>query len=263
MAVTAGCCSGGDPFTCDQLGGCSITDLGDVDTTTTAPSPGDILVWDGSQWVPGPPGGTTVVGGETPTSVTNVTGGGTEDDPYVVTNDVKVAGGDNAMDVRDGGLYVPKHYFDALHLQATSVAGLVPFDEVVTPGSGRTDLVEMTTQFANPSPDLPMRVVLEASLNHGQFGMRSPGLTAVIYTRVEVTGAVETAQEVHQRILDGRSGPQEIDIMGSTRKHAFTIPPGGIINLRLLGQMNLITYTGSADINELNHRLAIWGGTTF
>jgi hypothetical protein len=35
-----------------------IDDLGDVDTSTTAPSNGDALVWDGNNWVPG-----TVSGG--------------------------------------------------------------------------------------------------------------------------------------------------------------------------------------------------------
>ena len=57
MAVTAGCCGGGDgEWDCSQLGSCSVTDVGDVDTTTTPPSPGDTLVWDGTNWVPGPPG---------------------------------------------------------------------------------------------------------------------------------------------------------------------------------------------------------------
>ncbi len=49
-----------------------VDDLGDVDTATTAPSSGDVLEWDGSNWVPAAisgggvdveDGGTTVVGG--------------------------------------------------------------------------------------------------------------------------------------------------------------------------------------------------------
>jgi hypothetical protein len=34
----------------------SIDDLGDVDTTTFSPSAGDLLEWDGSNWVPVTPG---------------------------------------------------------------------------------------------------------------------------------------------------------------------------------------------------------------
>ncbi len=262
MAVTAGCCGGGDSFTCDQLGGCSITDLGDVDTTTTPPSPGDTLVWDGTQWVSGPAGDTSVIGGETDTAVTNVDGTGTDDDPYVVTTDVKVAGGDNAVSVEPDGLFVPKHYFDALTLEFSTVSGgLVDLDTILPPGSPRTELGDMTTSFANPSPTLPMRVVLQVSLNHGQVGFRTPGTFVQMWSRVEVTGAVSTAQEVHQGLTDERSGVQVLDVMGSTKIHVFTLPPSGVVNLRLVGSMSLPRYTGSADMNELNHKMTIWGGT--
>lgn len=262
MAVTTGCCgaAGGD-WSCDKLGGCSITDLGDVDTTTTPPSPGDTLVWDGTQWVSGPAGDTSVIGGETDTAVTNVDGSGTEDDPYVVTTDVKVAGGDNAISIEPDGLFAPKHYFDALTLEFTTVSGMVNLDEIVAVGGGRTELGEMTGSFANPSPTLPMRAVIDVSVNHGQVGLRTPSTTVQFWSRVEITGAVNTAQEVHQRVLDGRSGPQELDFMGSNKKHVFTIPPGGVVNLRLVGQMQLFTYSGQADMNELVHKMTIWGGT--
>lgn len=264
MAVTAGCCSpsdAGEPFTCDRLGGCSITDLGDVDTTTTAPSPGDILVWDGTQWVSGP-GGTEVTGGETPTAIDTVTGTGQPGDPYVVTTDVKVSGEpDNAIAINPDGLYVPKHYFDALRLEVTTVSGTVDLDQVVTPGSGLTNLGSVSGQFANPSPTLPMRAVLQISVNHGQFGFHTPSTTVHAQSRVEVSGAVETALEAHQRIHDTRTGTQELDFMGSTKAYPITIPPGGVITLTLIGQLNVPLYTGRADVNELNHIVTIWGGT--
>ncbi|MEY7970747.1 hypothetical protein AB8O38_01970 [Saccharomonospora xinjiangensis] len=72
---------------------------------------------------------------------------------------------------------------------------------------------------------------------------------------------MNTAQEVHQWVLDYRTGEQELDFMGSNKKHVFTIPPGGVINLRLVGAMQLTTYSGDADMNELNHKATIWGGT--
>lgn len=39
-------------FSCYDLNTCSIDDLGDVDTTTSPPNPGDILAWDGFNWIP-------------------------------------------------------------------------------------------------------------------------------------------------------------------------------------------------------------------
>lgn len=264
MAVTAGCCGpagGGEPFTCDQLAGCSIGDVGDVDTSTTPPEPGQHLEWDGEHWVPVPPGDTTVVGGETDTTVTHVDGTGDEDDPYIVTTDVKIAGGDNALSIEPDGLFAPRHYFDALRLEFTSVAGFVDLDEIVPVGGGRIELGEITGQFANPSPTLPMRAVLEVSVNHGQIGLREPNTTVQYWSRVEVSGSVVTALESHQRVLDRREGEQELDYMGSTKQYPITIPPGGIVNLRLVGQMQLSTYSGRADMNELNHIATIWGGT--
>lgn len=37
---------------CAALNGCSIDALSDVDTTTTVPTAGDVLAWDGADWVP-------------------------------------------------------------------------------------------------------------------------------------------------------------------------------------------------------------------
>lgn len=47
-------------------GATAIDDLTDVDTTTTAPSVGDVLEWDGSNWVPAAPSGGGGGGGVSP-----------------------------------------------------------------------------------------------------------------------------------------------------------------------------------------------------
>ncbi|MDQ0376482.1 hypothetical protein [Amycolatopsis thermophila] len=110
-----GCGGGGTgtTFACTDLNACSLDALGDVDTSTTPPQPGDVLVRNGAgQWVPGPaPTGpaTAVQGGTTPTADTTVTGTGTAADPFVVTAEVNVsADADNQLQAgSDGGLFVP------------------------------------------------------------------------------------------------------------------------------------------------------------
>lgn len=257
MAVTTGCCNGGGEWDCSHLDDCSITDLSDVDTTTEEPSEGDTLVWDGSQWVPGSP--VEVVGGETNTTETSVSGGG--DDPYEVTTDVKTADGDNAVSVEDDGLFVPKHYFDAMQLELTTASGFNDLDEIVTPGSGRQTLGSTIGLFSNPSPTLSMRVVLEVSVNHGQFGFYDPNTLVQTYSRLEIRGAVETLVQAHQRVRENRDGRAEYDFMGSTKSTVITIPPGESVTIELLGQMDLPVYSGRANMNELNHLATIWGGT--
>lgn len=48
------CTRCGPPFTCTDLNACSINDVGDVNTVINPPGPGTVLIWNGTQWVPGP-----------------------------------------------------------------------------------------------------------------------------------------------------------------------------------------------------------------
>jgi hypothetical protein len=49
-------CTPCPPLDCASLSACSVNQLGDVDTATTPPTIGQVLAWNGTQWVPTNPG---------------------------------------------------------------------------------------------------------------------------------------------------------------------------------------------------------------
>lgn len=103
-----GCCgggSGGSAFTCSQLNPCSITNLGDVDTSTAPPGAGNTLVWDGTNWVPGTGGGSsTVITADTPT--VDMSGDGTAATPITAVVRRSADAGNTLVTGSDGALYV-------------------------------------------------------------------------------------------------------------------------------------------------------------
>ncbi len=105
-----------------------------------------------------------------------------------------------------------------------------------------------------------MRVVVEAAVNHAQWTFEGgDNSRAQLWTRVELSGDVEGVVEAHQRVEDDIESRSIFDFMGSTKTMVVTIPPGGVMAIRLLGQMSLEVYSQALG-NELNHAVTIWGG---
>src|SRR5690625_437809 len=154
MAVTTGCCGGsGGEWECSQLGGCSITDLGDVDTQTDPPSEGDTLVWDGDQWVAGPPAQTTVSTG------CGLSGEGTEDEPLTVAVSGESDFGcpstegepiycDSEGQLRAGPERFQAAFQETITLDDGELTDFAPVGEM-------TDLDSLSGTFTNPSDCLP------------------------------------------------------------------------------------------------------------
>ncbi|MER7114121.1 hypothetical protein ABT332_06490 [Saccharomonospora azurea] len=209
----------------------------------------------------------------------NVTieGAGTADDPYVISADangcppvdVEEAWTHEAEDTNGAPVFcasdgvlrtMPERYFETMRLSVTSSRGDVPLNEIVDPGTGRQTLAEAEGEFVNPSPVLPMKVVVEASLNHCQWTFIEGNTVGQIWSRVELGGDVSGVVEAHQRMQDVRASAQSIvDVMGSTKTLLVTIPPGGVMTVKLIGSLALERYS-NAKGNELNHVVTIWGG---
>ena len=182
MAVTAGCCGpagGGEPFTCDQLAGCSIGDIGDVDTDTTPPAPGDRLEWDGEQWVPAPPPtplepdpivtGCGVIGTGTTAdpltaSTSGMWGAGGLDFPCEDTNGQEVYC-DTAGQLRT----VPEKLFVQEMVQEGGAQDLEP-----PPHEGRIEVYDLSVTVTNPSPCRDMVANMRMATSALEFTM-SPG----------------------------------------------------------------------------------------
>jgi len=78
-----------------RIGAASVDDLSDVDTTTAAPTTGQALVWDGSQWEPGTISGSpwTTTGNDLYYTTGNVgIGTATPNQPLAVTGNIQASG---------------------------------------------------------------------------------------------------------------------------------------------------------------------------
>lgn len=268
MAVTAGCCSGGDSFTCDQLGGCSITDLGDVDTTTTPPSPGGTLVWDGAQWVPGPPAGP-----ESLTTGCGLSGEGTDTSPLVVATSGQW--GESALpyacpDTAGQPVYcdsngqlrtVPARFQDALQETIALDSGKLP--DFAPPGPA-VDLESLSGTFTNPSECLPFIGMVQVAIDHAEFIFRSGDINVTLLSGLDISGDANIFKRVHQHwyFLDSQDHHPYWDTT-AMKLAPITIPPGGTITYTLTGSMALGFYSGTnpdAELNGASFQFNLWGG---
>ena len=113
-----------------DLNGISIDALSDVDTTTTTPSTGDVLKWDGSKWAPGTDN--TGSGG----------GGGTETDPVFSASEAATITSTNTSNWNTAyswGDHASAGYLTSIPNATTSVYGAVKVDgtSIQINGSGQ------------------------------------------------------------------------------------------------------------------------------
>ena len=114
-----------------DLSGISIDALSDVDTTTTTPSTGDVLKWDGSKWAPG----TDNVG-------SGGGGGGTETDPVFSASEAATITSTNTSNWNTAyswGDHASAGYLTSIPNATTSVYGAVKVDgtSIQINGSGQ------------------------------------------------------------------------------------------------------------------------------
>ena len=101
-----------------DLNGISIDALSDVDTTTTTPSTGDVLKWDGSKWAPG-------------TDNTGSGGVGTETDPVFSASEAATITSTNTSNWNTAyswGDHASAGYLTSIPNASTSVYGAVKID---------------------------------------------------------------------------------------------------------------------------------------
>ena len=126
-----------------DLNGISIDALSDVDTTTTTPSTGDVLKWDGSKWAPG----TDNVG-------SGGGGGGTETDPVFSASEAATITSTNTSNWNTAyswGDHASAGYLTSIPNATTSVYGAVKVDgtSIQINGSGQIFATGVTGGQAN------------------------------------------------------------------------------------------------------------------
>lgn len=268
MAVTAGCCSpsdAGEPFTCDQLADCSIDNLGDTDTSTTPPEPGQHLAWDGTNWVPADPAPLAAGCG--------VIGAGTEADPLTTnTSGVWGSGGlsfpcddtsgqeiycDTAGQLRT----VPEKYYVQQIVSEPGAQDLAP-----PPDGGRLEVYDLQLELTNPSNCRDMMATFtmgtsatEFTMSPGNFWAMQWGFTATTDgSEPPFPEALNGGTLNSYRHSENANGAVTIGFTGYSTELPMslytgqpTIPPGGTVRIRVrLSLGSTYTDTTPADDEE-------------
>ena len=259
MAVTTGCCgAAGEDWSCDELGGCSITDLGDVDTTTTPPEPGQHLEWDGENWVPADPAPP-----EPLATGCGVIGDGTEADPVTANTSGSWGTGELDFPCEDtsgqevycdsaGQLRtVPEKFYIQEIAQEAGSQDLEP-----PPHEGRLEVYDLQLSVTNPSDCRAMMATftlgtsaLEFTMSPGNFWAMQWGFTAT---------------------TDGSEPPFPDELNGGTlNSYRHSGQAAGAVTIGFSGystELPLAAYTGEATIppgGTTRMRVRVSLGSTF
>lgn len=204
-----------------------------------------------------------VEGGETPTSITHVTKDGRT---YTATNDVKVsADPDNALEVRDDGLYVPAAYNDGLEITDTIVepAGNVA-PTTLAPADGAGHVISTASvSFTNPSATRPFHAILVPQVSSLGLQISQDDVDIWFGVYANLSGAVQRTVSSSYRWMERRATTANTRQLfrGLSRTFYQEIPPGGTVNIELETRIRIYTYTGSALIAEWINQFALFGGT--
>lgn len=204
------CCnSGTQPFSCTQLGGCSVGDLADVDATAPPPAAGDALVWNGGQWVPGEPSAAACV----------------TDDPC---NPLTLDGG--------GCLQAPAEH--------TSVTASVAEAPII--GRSRTDVETTSPGHTILDTDLAALVVTNpSSCRDMAFAVTAFGTTRAVVDPANTLSSESNEARIDFRLNGGpwlasgtaqvrsvEASPAPYTMFQGEQGHAeITIPPGGTLTI--------------------------------
>lgn len=156
---------------CAALDGCSIDALSDVDTTTTAPTTGQVLAWDGTDWVP------TTKAGEKTTFGT-VVGNGPAVPVAPATAPTSPTSGDQYVESYDDVILLWEYDGAAWVLRTTIAAGVNIYNTDGTLTANRTVTMDAKSlDFTNAT-----------AVDTG-IGMENPNGTG--YIRIDPTGDLE------------------------------------------------------------------------
>lgn len=156
---------------CAALDGCSIDALSDVDTTTTAPTTGQVLAWDGTDWVP------TTKAGEKTTFGTEA-GNGPAVPVAPATAPTSPTSGDQYVESYDDVILLWEYDGAAWVLRTTIAAGVNIYNTDGTLTANRTVTMDAKSlDFTNAT-----------AVDTG-IGMENPNGTG--YIRIDPTGDLE------------------------------------------------------------------------
>ncbi|QYN17618.1 hypothetical protein [Amycolatopsis sp. DSM 110486] len=232
------------------------------DTKISAADGNVLKTNDDGLFVPAPTGGgdggAPLQGGKTPTATTTVKDG-------TVTADVIVSPDKgNALKAQDNGLFVPEKFFQTAEIALTSITDEVDINTFNVPvdGTGHKIAEAPPLEFVNPSPVLPMHVVVDNQLEHAQFRIFNGNVKAVMGTRLHIEGDVTMDVESHQQFEDHNveNGPRMWDSMGAHEPVTFTIPPGGKVTMTMGAYLAIYLYDGKSTLFQARHRVTAWGG---
>jgi len=205
-----------------------------------------------------------VEGGETPTITTAVDQDG---NIYTVSGDVKISGDpDNALSVRDDGLYVPASYTDGLEMVDTIVDSNTPTPpDDLAPADGAGHVVStINATFVNPSQTRPFSVTLTAQLAGLGLILDEDPVDIWFGAYAVLTGAINRTVASSYRWLEKRehnSGSTRQLFRGLSRHYHDEIPPGGEVDIELESRIRIYELGGSGSVNEWSNRFNLMGGT--
>lgn len=204
-----------------------------------------------------------VEGGETPTSITHVTKDGRT---YTVTNDVKVsADPDNALEIRDDGLYVAASYTDAIEIIDSPVSGGSVRPTDLAPDNNTAHVVSTASgEFVNPSSTRPFHAQITPQVSGLGVQVVDRQVDVWFACRAVVSGDVSRVVAASYRWNENRQGfpgSTHQAFQGLSRAYSLVIPPGGEVTVELQSVIRVYTYTGQAWITEWANRVSLVGGT--
>ena len=204
-----------------------------------------------------------VEGGETPTSITHVTRDGRT---YTVTNDVQVSEApDNALEIREDGLYVPAAYSDGLVITDTIIEpGTIVEPTALAPADNTDHIVSSASaSFTNPSTTRPFHAILVPQIEGLAFNIDQDDVDVWFGAYAVLSGAVErvVSASYRWRELNPTSTSKRQLFRGLSETFYQEIPPGGTVNIEFQARIRIYVYTGAAQIEEWVTRFVLFGGT--
>lgn len=205
-----------------------------------------------------------VDGGDTDTTITTADQDGRT---YTITSDVKISDDpDNALVVRDDGLYVPAAYNDGLDMVDTIVESNTPTPPTdLAPADGAGHVVStISATFTNPSETRPLSVTLTPQIAGIGLIVDEDPVDIWFGAYAVLTGDLERTVSSSYRWLEKRehsSGSTRQLFRGLSRHFHDEIPPGGEVNIELESRIRIYELGGSGSVNEWSNRFTLFGGT--
>jgi len=209
----------------------SINELSDVDTNTVAPTTGQALVWDGSQWEPG------TVSGSSQNLWATVTGNTGSTTANTTTDTLNIVGGTGISTTVAG---------DTVTINYTGAGGGAPLAFSSIAISGQTSVIaDNDGDTLNFSAGTGMQITTNASTDTITFTNSSPNVDQNLFATVSGDSGSTTANTTTDTLTIAGGTGISTAVSGDT----LTITNDGAVNafstIAVSGQSDVVADTGS------------------